>query len=279
MASRVQLPQSRLKRRKRVRRTRLAIALGVLLVLVLGIIAGLSWLPIIRIHSVEVVGAQTIAADNVQQFVADKLTGRKFFVLPANNIFFYPKKEIRDRLHNEYPVLKDISIRAKNFETVEVTLTEREPKALWCGEARDETGGCRLMDETGFVYSADLGLTLPSFVRYTGAASTTKGFTGVVEPVQYLDSAEFEALSALVAALAQNQSQTEIISADVDAHQDVRVVFGNGFMLIFSLKDAGGDVYERFVLALSAEPFKDKNLSGFEYLDLRFGDKLYYKAR
>jgi cell division septal protein FtsQ len=279
MASRVQLPNSRLKRRKRVRRTRLAIALGVLLLFVAAGVVGLSWIPGIRIHEVEVVGAKTLGTENVEQYVSEKLEGRKFFVLPANNVFFYPKKEIIERLRNEYPVLKEAYIRAKNFEAIEVTLIEREPKALWCGEARDETGGCRLMDETGFIYSADLGLTLPSYVRYTGIASSTSGYSGAVEPKQFLTPEEFKALSALVAALAQNQSQTEVISVDVDTHRDVRVVFGNAFMLLFSLTDAGGDVYERFTLALGAEPFKDKNLSGFEYLDLRFGDKLYYKER
>ena len=32
-------------------------------------------------------------------------------------------------------------------------------------------------------------------------------------------------------------------------------------------------------LALEAEPFKGHALSDFEYLDLRFGDRLYYKLK
>jgi len=49
--------------------------------------------------------------------------------------------------------------------------------------------------------------------------------------------------------------------------------------VIFALSDSGGDVYERFVLALTAEPFEGRSTGDFEYLDLRFGDRLYYKLR
>jgi hypothetical protein len=59
----------------------------------------------------------------------------------------------------------------------------------------------------------------------------------------------------------------------------VRVSFINGFALLFSLDSAGADVYQRFVLALGADAFQGHTLGDFEYLDLRFGDKLYYKLR
>ena len=69
-----------------------------------------------------------------------------------------------------------------------------------------------------------------------------------------------------------------VVSVVVDEHHDVYVRFENNFTLMFNLRDNSGDVYERFVLAQTAEPFKNHNLSDFEYLDLRFGDRLYYKV-
>ncbi len=277
--ARVQLPNSRLKRRKRIRRTRLAIVLGVAALLLIGIIVGLSWIPYIRIQAVEVAGAQTLASSTVEQFVSEKIEGRTLLVLPKNNILLYPKGNITSRLLSEYPVLKKIEVRPKSFSAIRVALTERTPKALWCGLYRDETGGCRLMDETGFVYTGDLGLELPSYIRYTGTASTTLGYTGAVEPQQYLHAETFAALTALVDALANNQKQTSVVGVHVDEHNDVRVTFANSFVLMFALQDINRDVYERFVLALASEPFLNKTTADFEYLDLRFGDKLYYKER
>ena len=68
-------------------------------------------------------------------------------------------------------------------------------------------------------------------------------------------------------------------SISVDAVGDVRVMFTNGFTLIFALSDDSGDLFERFSLALSSGPFVAHTLSDFAYLDLRFGDKLYYKLK
>ena len=48
---------------------------------------------------------------------------------------------------------------------------------------------------------------------------------------------------------------------------------------MFALGDDGGDVFDRFSLALQSDLFKKHALSDFDYLDLRFGDKLYYKLK
>ena len=275
MARRVPLPESKLKRRKRVMRTRLAIAGAVGLFVLAGAVVGLSWVPYIRIHAIEVTGAETLSTSIIEDFASAKLAGRNLFVFPRNSIFAYPKKEISSGLLAEYPQLSAVNVRAENFETIGIELTERHPAALWC----ESGGSCRLMDETGFVYAPDLLLDAPAFVRYAGEATTTRSYTAKVEPLQYLTPQEFKSLAALVAALDANQTDATIDEADVDQNGDVHAHFSNGFTLIFALKDASGDVFERFTLALASQPFLNKSLSDFEYLDLRFGDKLYYREK
>ena len=65
----------------------------------------------------------------------------------------------------------------------------------------------------------------------------------------------------------------------VDSNGDVHIMFASGFTLLFPISADGGDVYQRFTLALQSDPFTSHKLSDFEYLDLRFGDKLYYKLK
>ena len=55
--------------------------------------------------------------------------------------------------------------------------------------------------------------------------------------------------------------------------------FADNFTLIFTLVDQGGDVFERLTLALTSGPMAAHKLGDFQYLDLRFGDKLYYKLK
>jgi hypothetical protein len=279
MARRVQLPESKIRRRRRVRRVRLLIMLGIALLLLLGVLIGLSWLPFIRIHAVEVEGLTTLSTSTVEQFAREKIDGRMLFVIPRNNIFLYPKAAIIAGVLHEFPKLNAVNIHAENFETILLTGKERETKALWCGETNNTLGDCRLMDETGFVFEPDLSLNAPSYVRYMGAASTSVGYTAKTEPLQYLTPVEFAALAALIDALSTYEEINPVTSVFVDEHRDVYARFANNFVLIFALKDVKGDVYQRFTLALASQPFLNKKTSDFEYLDLRFGDKLYYKER
>ena len=98
-------------------------------------------------------------------------------------------------------------------------------------------------------------------------------------PEQYLAPGAFNSLSALIDAIAQNQPQDVITSVEVDSSNDVHVGFASGFMLLFPLSADGGDVYNRFILALQSDVFAGRTIADFEYLDLRFGNKLYYKLK
>ena len=164
-----------------------------------------------------------------------------------------------------YPQLKTADVHANDFHTVSIAVFERVPKALWCSDT------CYLMDEDGVVYTPVARGAL-RYITYLGAASTTP-------PVHYLTQDQFHSLSALVDALAQKEASTSIQTVSVDAAGDVEAVFTGSFVLKFRLADAGGDIFERFTLALQSDPFKAHPLSAFLYLDLRFGDKLYYKLR
>ncbi|MDE1925436.1 MAG: hypothetical protein KGH79_04670, partial [Patescibacteria group bacterium] len=112
-----------------------------------------------------------------------------------------------------------------------------------------------------------------AYQKYYGALS------GDAAPKHFLTAEEFQSLSALVDALVQEQNGNGIQSVAVGAAGDVTIMFADGFDLLFNVSQDGGDVYQRFMLALQSDPFKQRQLSGFEYLDLRFGDKLYYKLK
>ena len=97
-------------------------------------------------------------------------------------------------------------------------------------------------------------------------------------PWQYLTPSTFRSLAALVAAVAK-KSNEPVQTVSVDDNKDVHMTFANGFVLLVSLNDDTGDTFERFSLALGAAPFTQHTLGDFQYLDLRFGDKLYYKLK
>ncbi len=267
--ARVELSPSRLRARKRRRRVRIGLFFGVLLLLLFGALVGVSYIPALQVREVVVSGTKTLASSTVQAFVQERLLGSYGYILPKSNIFLYPKQGISMQLLKAYPVLASADVHAGDFHTVVANVVERSPRALWC-ENKEQ---CFFIDENGVVYGAAPTFSEPVYYRYFGTT------TGSVLPKQYLTAEQFQALMALCDALVPKVPNTTIESVEVDANGDVQVQFTNNFVLRFALADAGGDIFERFSLALTSEPMKSHQLSELEYLDLRFGDKLYYKLR
>ncbi len=267
--ARVELPESRLRARKRRRRVRLFVFFVVLILFVLSGLAGLTYWMALQIKDIAVSGARTLTSSTIETFARDRLTGEYWYVFSKSNIFLYPKQQIAADLIKAYPVLASVDVHAVDFQSIAVNLVEREPRALWCSDK----GSCLFMDENGTVYGEAPTFSEPVYLHYYGST------TGNALPKQFLTPAEFQTLSALVDAIAQKISGEKVAGIAVDAQSDVRISFADGFVLIFALGDQGGDVFERLALALTAGPMTTHKLSDFQYLDLRFGDKLYYKLR
>lgn len=265
--ARVVLPESRLRARRRRRRYLVGAFVAGALAVVVGGAAALSHAPFLRISNVEVRGVHTVATTTVEGSVRERLFGSYLYIFAKDNIFIYPNKEIAKALAAAYPVFKVVEVHAEDFRTIIATIVEREPSGLWCGDI------CYYMDEDGVVYASAPQGSEELYVQYRGGAQE-----GAL-PVHFLNPEQFRSLAALVAALSASQSGNPLAYVAVDTEGDARARFGDGFVLIFSLRHAGGDVFERFMLALKAEPFTARPLREFEYLDLRFGDKLYYKLQ
>ena len=266
--ARVELPESRLRLRKRRRLVRIGLLLLALLVLLFGGLVGIAHLSALRVSTVSVAGAQTLSSSTIEAFVRERLAGAYGYVFPKDNIFLYPKRPITAALMAAYPSLASADVHASDFHSIAVNVVERAPRALWC-----EENHCFFMDENGVVYGEAPTFSEPVYTVYRGV------LTGNTLPKQFLSPAEFQGLSALVDAIAQKLPGERIDRVAVDANKDVRISFASGFELLFALGDQGGDVFERLTLALTAEPLTKHKLSEFEYLDLRFGDKLYYKLK
>ncbi len=278
--ARVDLPQSKVRAKRRKQRY---IVAAIVFFTALLVFSGLVWLSraaFLRITSIQVSGEQTVSAASVTEFVQSKISGYKLFVFAKDNIFLYPQSQIQRELPLAMPVVASVRVHAVNFHTIGVDIVERQPKALWCGNSRAASSSeCLLLDQSGVAYGpANNGFVIADqpdsgYKRYFGALISSS------TPPQYLTPDAFTSLGALVDAIAQNQLQDAVESVYVDSSSDVHMGFASGFELLFALSADGGDVYSRFQLALQSDAFAGHTIADFRYLDLRFGDRLYYKLK
>lgn len=273
MVSRVDLPKSQLRERRRRRRMFLVALAAGSVILLLAAIVGATWLPFMRVKQVSVMGTKTVMPEKLQASVLHEIAGAYAFVFAKSNILLYPRSTIEHNLLQQFPILGAVNVHAENFHTIAVVVTERQPAALWCGESlASSTSSCYLLDKTGTIYAPAVVYSGDAYQKYFGPT------TGGALPQQFLTPAEFHSLSVLVDSL-QGEQHLTMQSISVDAVNDVRVMFSNDFELVFALNSDSGDLFDRFSLALMADPFVAHKLSDFQYLDLRFGDKLYYKLK
>lgn len=244
---------------------------AVLFCAALGGLVWLSWRPYLRIQEIRVEGAQTVASTTLAQFARQRLGGAYLGLIPRDDVFVYPKGRIESDLRSAYPLFKNVSVRADTFSSLILAVSERQPKDLWCGASPEAPQPCLYLDDAGAAYGAAPEFSGSPYIRYYGALS------GAALPKQFLSPDAAYSLFALVDAVAEKAG--EIKSVAVDTNNDVEADFASGFVLKFSLDDDSAKVYEHFALALQSAPFSAHKLSDFQYLDLRFGDKLYYKLK
>ena len=271
--ARVQLGESRLKARRLRRRVVTSIFVLFLLLVFVGGLVALSWAPFMRINTVSLSGVRAADKETLEQAVWEELAGGHLYLFAKSNIFLYPQQTIAEKLQN-FSTIKTVTVQAEDFRTILVGVVERHPAALWCGDSASSTG-CYFLDENGLAYAPAALYSGDAYQKYYGTlepASADKNVHG-----QFLSPEQFRLLPALVQSLQKN---TKLQVSEVIVKGDnVRVVFANNFALLFGLKDESGGIVERLTLALGAAPFTKNSLTDFDYLDLRFGDKVYYKLK
>lgn len=272
MAKKVNLPKSTLRKKRKKQLVFKVVCVTLCVIVIFFVFVGLSWLPYVNITTTEIVGSRTVSVDSVQQVVESKLAGSYWHLFSKRNIFIYPKQALDADLLHSYPMFKEVAVHTVSTRTLGVAVVERQPVALWCGIVVSSTTSCDLLDQEGVVYAPAVVYSGDAYVKYFGRLSSS------TLPQSYLAQDDFHRLLSLVDAVGKKISMApQTIS--VNEAGDVQIVFTGDFSLLITLDAEGDDVLNRLSLALVADPFSTTQLSAFQYLDLRFGKKMYYKQK
>jgi hypothetical protein len=275
-------------RRKQVRKSRLRLRLAgiiFLFVFALASAAFLSRLDIFTIKTVRVSENGTPNAQAILAIVRQAMKGSYFWLLPKNNAFLYPKKNIEAQVLAAFPRVAEVNTKMDETGTLSVSLREREPAALWCGEGasvdtpdvgREERNAtdaiCYFVDESGYIFSEAPSFSGTVFFKYYTLLSPGK-------PVgQYIMNVEtFKKLTNLLDSFRNlGLVPTSLVRED----GDFTAFLEDGAKIIWSGSQDFKDVFDNLQLLLSAPDFVDeshKQPLELEYIDLRFGNKIFYK--
>lgn len=280
-----ELPRRPMPLRARRRRVRALIVLGIL-VLCGGVVYAVSWisyLPQFNISGISVVGAQDIREELITRSLETVLDDGAYRILSRRNIFLYPRTSLEEIISESFPPVKSVRISRPSLLATDlvVTIEEREPFARWCEEEGEQ---CYFLDDGGFIYApvgdtagTTTARTIPrAQYIFSGGLTAPKGAASSTEPIgQWFVQAHLPGLLSLLTYL--GQAGFTVVSAQVEG-QDIFIRLQEGFLVKASFGADAGTLVKNLELVLSSDILKGKT-EELEYVDLRFGNRVYYKLR
>lgn len=256
--------------RARRRRVRAVIALCALIVcaaLAWGV-SYVSYLPQFSVGAIEVSGAQDVSPQLIQEYVETILQDGSHHFLSRENIFLYPRALIERGIVASFPRIDSATVSRPSFfsTNLDVVVSERQQFALWC----DESANCYHMDTSGFIFAktSDVASSSAQYV-FTGGIATSTNPIG-----QNFVAAHLPGIVALLTSLGQAGFTPE--GAEVESDQDFSVPLREGFSIKASFGENADTLAKNLQLVLSSDALQGKE-QNLEYVDLRFGDRVYYK--
>ncbi|HRH26297.1 MAG TPA: hypothetical protein PLF31_02405 [Candidatus Paceibacterota bacterium] len=292
------LVSRRFQEKKRKHTTWVRIVLFGLTVVAVSSAISVFFIPIFNISNVRVdFGAQenTVSKSVTQDIefkllamVNEAMTKPRAFFLPASSIFFNRASNWQQALENTDPRLKDLEVDSKNRELI-IKPVVRKPYGSWCG-----SGWCVSVDTEGVVLGsqaavapsmktevADLVVNDEAPVRLL----RKDGGDGAPDPGEpYLDPQVFTDTLAFAGEMKREQFDAETLIVDGKSsigqiEGELVSVSGQRVMFMLSNKEGYAETIKYFQLFKAQIRKVGFVLSDYEYIDLRFGNAVYYKKK
>lgn len=219
----------------------------------------------LQITDVTIVGGYTIPHSQVEAKVRERLVGSYLHFVPHTFAPTYPQGMITESLLN-IPRIKNAHVEVSKGQTLSIVFEEYRPFALWCTSA--SAPECLFLDEFGFAFAQAPELTGSAFVRYIEKDRAPKN------KEQGFDPAFVKQTQVFVDLLAQ---ELDLYVTHIEKIEDLDIeytVSGGGVLKISQLESME-DSFDNLKSILSSEDFIHLQNGAFQYIDLRFGDKIF----
>lgn len=271
-------------RQKRRRRNRFRARMAALALFFCAFLGGLSYFfhtAAFTISAVRVEGATVADQDALERTVETILSGKYFWFFPKRNFFLYPKGTLEKSLLDSFKQLEALKIRTPDFKTLVVSVVLRTPHALWCGTRMKDAGeaeasACYFMDERGLLFAQAPSFSGDLYFTYYGDIGKGEAIGS-----RLLQPDRFRNLDAFLTSL--RTLGLSPVALDIDG-SDGAIRLKKGDTILVSLKDDFGRTLQNLqsFLAGNARAVSSGEMAAvasFRSIDLRFGNKIFFKRR
>jgi len=272
MARKDFLASSRKLRRKRL--ILKAIVVGVIFAAIFAGVVAFFRIPYLQVDKIEISGNNLINSDDLIKKIKTNLEGKYFGLFPKANIFIIPKDKISAELPENFKRIKKISLDKKYFGAIAVKIDERNNAVLFC-----EKEDCAYADEKGFVFEKAPYFSGAVFLKLVEQRNSDSGEnaktideylgTSFIAESEFKKILEFDGLINKIGG-----GVSEVVLKKENIYE---FYMNEGWKIILNDKNEPQSAYLNLITALEAN-IKDKRPK-LDYIDLRLGNKIYFKYK
>lgn len=233
-----------------------------------------SWLlhrPAVMLTDVVVQGNRVVTDEEILSVVDKTLSGAYFFIFPRRSSLIYPERGLTERIPKELPRIKSVDLVRVDPHTLSVEVHEQQPFALWCKEGGEGLRVCYFINGDGFVYAPAPNFTGNVFFHFFGGVRSE-------DPIgEYTWGDDFGRLNLLIDSI--EDLGMEPVSLMPEGVEDFALVMENGSRVLFGQEQRSSEVIDNLKAVLGSETFNGVSGEDVDYIDLRFGNKVYFKLR
>lgn len=280
------MARTKLQKIKQTRRYRWTFYSILIVGIILALLFIVAYLPFLRIKQVKVAGAVVVKAVEVESLVKAELSSSFLGVIPRDHFFWYPNTEIKTAIKTQFPKLNEVQTRL-DWPTgkLEVKVDEREPVMIAClwPEAKD----CFFLDAKGEAYSRAPHFSTGVFLEWRATSSHHQApflFASSTEVariliLQKLFKQVLEETSGRVWILPRVESLTEgdyVFMVNSNFASSTKVL---PWKILVDGKNNPTDLALNLHTTLSSilATTSTSTWPKLQYVDLRFGKKVFYK--
>ncbi|MES3005461.1 MAG: hypothetical protein V4664_00785 [Patescibacteria group bacterium] len=266
------LRSDRVIKRKRRRFTRILLVILFFLILIIGGIIFVVRLDAFAVKTLKVEGNHDVSADELITLANEYATSSWLYFFPRRNIAFYPTGSIEAELRARYPRFSDVAVYRTSINSVQIEVIERHPRALWC----DSSEQCYTVDDQGFIYApyVSASSTTADLIRFSGGAQDATNPIGT----NINSSSTFSDITLLLQGMKERGLTPEHVV--IRNNHEFSVKVNPGGDVIFSDIRPLNESLSNLSAALQSAAFKaTSSPQTFEYIDTRFGNKIFFKLQ
>lgn len=269
----------RVRQQRRKRFTVFAVLYTFLILSIVLFVWQLSYASFLQIRTISIEGEKTIAHSDVFAVVRNGLTGTYGHLLSKRNIFLYPRRAIQQEILATFPSVKKVSVSAQDRHTLSVRIEERKGVAVVCPLIKtpgtDTSQECYFLDTTAFAFILAPRFTGSSYVTYEVQMPPTPLGTFIFSSDEFTQLSTFTELLKKVAL-----SSTHVRVDGEEIEVTVTTVGRSTFKLLVKRSVSYADVLRNLETVIESADFQRLvGLNGVDYIDLRFGNKVFYKEK